>query len=225
VQFKSTLGFSIASKLHSKTIIPGAVTKMDLQDSITVVMKGEEKDFGDRTKKDKKLKPNQVSACNNADTRVALSVGFVNTDKKFESVAYIGDLENKMSWVATYTPNMSLYITSDMDAKSSDVLSTIAKSPVVYTWNLASPAVEDESNWLLTLDDKDTYVINKDSVKRKINKKDGTFGYMGVDEYIEGFGDPTTKRKINKKDGTSGYMGVDEDIEGFGDPTPKHVQI
>lgn len=61
----------------------------------------------------------------------------------------------------TYTPKLTLYVTGD--AHASQVLSTIGKSNPIYTWDMASSAVVDQSNWKLYLNENDTYQIKPDA--------------------------------------------------------------
>jgi len=161
VTFEASLAFSLASKKDGKTIIPGKIAAMELQETIDIVTQSGQLTFDKKIQHDKRLHEDQISTWNNADTKVAVTVGFINPAGKLDPAAYIGGLMNKNVWVATYKPNMTLYITSDMSAGKADVISTIAKSDPIHTWELASSTVKEGSTWRLTVDDKDTYVIKQ----------------------------------------------------------------
>jgi len=159
VHFISTLGFGIASKEQDKYIITGQVIPMEsLQSTVDIVNSGGEQTF-QNLHPDTNLNSDQIGAHNKAQAQAGVSVGFVDASGfNLASAAYIGDLDNQSTWIATYHPNMSLYVASD--AKAGQVISTVEKTDLIYTWDWASSGVQDQSQWLLSLDNKDTYVIS-----------------------------------------------------------------
>jgi len=159
VHFISTLGFGIASKEQAKYIITSQVIPMEsLQSTIDIVNSGGEQTF-QGLHQDTNLNSDQIGAYNKAEAQAGVSVGFVDASGfNLASAAYIGDLDNKSTWIATYHPTMSLYVTSD--AKAGQVISTVEKTDLIYSWDWADSGVQDQSQWLLSLDHNDSYVIS-----------------------------------------------------------------
>ncbi|KAF8700550.1 hypothetical protein AX14_000691 [Amanita brunnescens Koide BX004] len=148
VEFKGILAFALSSKPDGKIIVPGKSIKMNLKDGVDIVKdKLGHPTFNDR-KQYSDLHDNQIRAYNGAGQPVALTVGFHN-GKTVDPAGYIGDLPRNSSWIAAYRPDMKLYVAGD--AKSGQIIDTISKSNLIYTWELADDLkVPNGSHWLLT---------------------------------------------------------------------------
>jgi len=155
ITFESILAFSIASKQKEKFIMPGETIAMELKESVEIVQDRNQLTFKNKVT-DKKIPANQIVARNNAGTKVDVSVGFL-TGAIFSSAAYIAELGNKNQWIATYKPVMNLYITSN--ATTGQTINTIAKSDVVFAWDMASADVPDQSRWFLKMEDDGSYKV------------------------------------------------------------------
>jgi len=157
IMFESTLAFSIASKINGKIITPGETIPMNLKEIVNIVLDEDQLTFKNKTTgTDKEIADNQIITRNDAGKKAGVSVGFLK-GRVFSSAAYIGDLGYKSKWIATYKPEMKLYIASD--ATTGQTISTILKTEVVFKWDMASVQVPDKSQWFLKREDSGEYTI------------------------------------------------------------------
>ncbi|KAG6848801.1 hypothetical protein H0H93_013906 [Arthromyces matolae] len=82
---------------------------------------------------------------------------------EFSTAGYIGALGNKTSWIVTYKPDLTLWISSD--GVTGQTLDSISFSnEAIYTWELANNTqVPNNSRWVLYQDETLIYRIKPEA--------------------------------------------------------------
>ncbi|KAG6848800.1 hypothetical protein H0H93_013905 [Arthromyces matolae] len=157
------LAFSLASKDYKHVVRPGQLVKLDGLQKTVQIKVGKDGYLELQNPTDSKtLAEGQISVENASDREAAVvAVGFLKRNS-FNTAGYIGGLMNNTSWIVTYKPDLTLYISSDgVTGQTFDSISFFTQA--VHTWPLGNDSeVPNNSRWVLYQDQTYTYRIQRE---------------------------------------------------------------